>query len=84
MRAPLLYGAASIRYYDPLHPIQSGITMKNATMINLAAGMCRWPVGDPKNADFHFCGGPSDPGLSYCEEHMRLAHSASTRKVKAA
>jgi GcrA cell cycle regulator len=34
---------------------------------------CRWPIGDPQNADFHFCNRKKVTGLPYCEFHARRA-----------
>jgi GcrA cell cycle regulator len=34
---------------------------------------CRWPIGDPQEADFHFCGKTKVTGLPYCEFHARRA-----------
>ena len=34
---------------------------------------CRWPIGDPQMADFHFCNRNKVPGLPYCEFHARRA-----------
>jgi GcrA cell cycle regulator len=34
---------------------------------------CRWPIGDPQLADFHFCGRNKVTGLPYCEFHARRA-----------
>lgn len=34
---------------------------------------CRWPIGDPREVDFHFCGKESVPGVVYCEFHARRA-----------
>lgn len=38
---------------------------------------CRWPIGDPKQADFHYCGMPRLEGLPYksryCPFHGFLA-----------
>ena len=34
---------------------------------------CRWPIGDPQLADFHFCGKKKVTGLPYCEAHARRA-----------
>lgn len=34
---------------------------------------CRWPIGDPQDAEFHFCGRNKVPGLPYCEFHARRA-----------
>ena len=39
----------------------------------LTEGCCRWPIGDPQQADFHFCGKSKIPGLPYCEVHARRA-----------
>jgi GcrA cell cycle regulator len=42
---------------------------------------CSWPVGDPKQPGFHFCGEPSEPGRPYCAQHC---HQAYQRKSEAA
>lgn len=34
---------------------------------------CRWPIGEPQEADFHFCGKNKAQGLNYCEHHARRA-----------
>ena len=34
---------------------------------------CRWPIGDPQETDFHFCGKRKVNGLPYCEHHARRA-----------
>jgi len=34
---------------------------------------CRWPIGDPQSADFHFCNQNKMAGLPYCEFHARRA-----------
>ena len=34
---------------------------------------CRWPIGDPQQSDFHFCGRKKVLGLPYCEFHARRA-----------
>ncbi len=34
---------------------------------------CRWPIGDPQTAEFHFCGKNKVAGLPYCEFHARRA-----------
>ena len=51
-------------------------------MINLTSGMCRWPIGDPKEENFHFCDASRDHALSYCEEHMVMAHAPDNRRKK--
>jgi GcrA cell cycle regulator len=49
------------------------------SMAELKGKMCRWPIGDPREDDFHFCGGNSIAGLPYCEEHAKVAYQASSR-----
>jgi GcrA cell cycle regulator len=39
----------------------------------LTESCCRWPIGDPQQPDFHFCGKSKVPGLPYCEVHARRA-----------
>jgi GcrA cell cycle regulator len=36
-------------------------------MSELRAHMCKWPIGDPKAADFSFCGRAADG--PYCPRH---------------
>ena len=35
---------------------------------------CSWPMGDPKQAGFHFCGEPAEPGRPYCTNHCHVAY----------
>lgn len=39
----------------------------------LEEASCRWPIGDPQEAEFHFCGKTKVTGLPYCEFHARRA-----------
>jgi GcrA cell cycle regulator len=39
----------------------------------LTESSCRWPIGDPQQSDFHFCGRKKVLGLPYCEFHARRA-----------
>ena len=43
------------------------------TIQTLGECSCRWPIGDPQLAEFHFCGKNKVPGLPYCEFHARRA-----------
>jgi GcrA cell cycle regulator len=49
-----------------------------ATSTTLEAHMCRWPIGDPDETGFSFCGRGSEPGRPYCPGHSRLAYKTST------
>jgi GcrA cell cycle regulator len=39
----------------------------------LTEASCRWPIGDPQQSEFHFCGRKKVLGLPYCEFHARRA-----------
>lgn len=43
------------------------------TIQTLTESSCRWPIGDPQAADFHFCGKTKVAVLPYCEFHARRA-----------
>lgn len=40
---------------------------------------CLWPIGDPGDADFHFCGGEAVPSKPYCDEHCARAYIVKSR-----
>jgi len=44
-------------------------------LIELGPHDCRWPYGEPGEADFFFCGGPKVEGRSYCPLHCSVAYT---------
>ena len=42
-------------------------------LTDLDANDCRWPEGDPRHADFHFCGAQKMDGRPYCPQHSALS-----------
>ncbi len=46
------------------------------TLLDLNERVCRWPMGHPGEADFHFCGEAVNPGFPYCVEHCGRAYQA--------
>lgn len=48
---------------------------KGVHLVDLKPNSCRWPEGDPKDADFRFCGEECVAGKIYCEEHCAVAYS---------
>ncbi|MGB6538314.1 MAG: GcrA family cell cycle regulator [Xanthobacteraceae bacterium] len=56
-------------------PIDNVIPIaQRRTLLELNEQTCHWPVGDPGNGDFFFCGGNSVTGLPYCAYHARIAY----------
>jgi GcrA cell cycle regulator len=50
---------------------------KQKTVVTLERHDCRWPIGDPRQPEFHFCGARQLPGRPYCELHWRMAFQPS-------
>jgi len=46
------------------------------SLLDLNDRICRWPMGHPGEADFHFCGSAVNPGFPYCVEHCGRAYQA--------
>ncbi len=41
---------------------------------------CRWPIGDPKDENFCFCGKKVRAGQTYCDEHSEIAYVKQIKK----
>lgn len=53
-------------------------------LMSLTERTCKWPIGDPTEDSFHFCGLPSVTGKPYCEHHVAVAFQPmSTRRDRA-
>lgn len=57
----------------PAKPVPEG-KPGGATILNLTERMCKWPIGDPRDKDFHFCGKAAHGNLPYCAEHAAIAY----------
>lgn len=55
---------------------------ERATILTLKDSMCHWPIGDPGEEDFHFCGRKCQSGASYCDYHARMAYQPVQRRRK--
>ncbi len=42
---------------------------------------CMWPVGDPKEQNFHFCEAPAEPGRPYCAAHCSQAYQRRSEEA---
>jgi len=49
------------------------------TLADLNSQTCRWPHGDPKEDNFHFCGNPILHGKPYCLDHCAAAYVGSNK-----
>ncbi|MEZ5855728.1 MAG: GcrA family cell cycle regulator [Hyphomicrobiaceae bacterium] len=67
-----LYQADVEPYVPPVEEIEIPLHQRKSIQ-TLEECHCRWPIGDPQEADFHFCGKNKVAGLPYCEFHARRA-----------
>jgi GcrA cell cycle regulator len=66
----------------PLEPMaQADGTL--ASVLTVTDRMCRWPIGDPTDQKFAFCGRDACDG-PYCTEHARLGFQPQRARVRKA
>lgn len=64
----------------PPHVQDAAISLEQRrSLVELTDNCCHWPVGDPSQPDFFFCGAvvtqpDRDRPRPYCPSHMRRAH----------
>lgn len=81
LKSPLVMGNAALsfepepeaEFVDNIIPMHQRLTL-----LELTDETCKWPVGDPQHADFHFCGGRAVNGMPYCAHHCRLAYQPAS------
>lgn len=66
-----------------LAPSEADLPLAESKKINLLDmpmfGACRWPLGDPRDEAFCFCGADTgSPKLTYCPSHHALSSRAPT------
>jgi hypothetical protein len=67
---------------DP-EPLDNVITIgERRALLELTDKTCRWPIGDPGQPNFRFCGRQTVTG-PYCADHSRMAYQPpNLRSVK--
>ncbi|MEM9062471.1 MAG: GcrA family cell cycle regulator [Pseudomonadota bacterium] len=57
---------------------------KRIPLLDLTERTCKWPIGDPTEESFAFCGLECVPGKPYCEYHVAVAFQPmSSRRDRA-
>jgi GcrA cell cycle regulator len=81
---PQTHGASSVpqqaRMQTPMTPAARETQMAPAkpaaprVSAHTGSKTCSWPMGDPKQSGFHFCGEPAEMGKPYCHQHCHVAY----------
>ena len=48
--------------------------MNPTSFQDIKDGLCRWPLGEPEENDFMFCGRNTKEGVVYCQAHHKQAY----------
>ncbi|MEK1889023.1 MAG: GcrA family cell cycle regulator [Phyllobacterium sp.] len=79
--------ALQTEYSTELVPVMKTVTdvvvpiSRRLELVQLNERTCKWPVGDPLQPDFNFCGNDVGESGPYCGYHSRLAYQpASDRR----
>jgi GcrA cell cycle regulator len=80
----LMFAEAPSLAADQTADLESIESAQRCSLLDLAAGKCRWPVADPTGdrggTDFVFCGNAAVTGFSYCAGHARMAYRLPARQ----
>src|SRR5215472_7299532 len=52
------------------------------TILNVTKAHCQFPIGDPANEDFQFCGHGRKQGSAYCDGHHAVCYVPVPKKEK--
>ncbi len=55
---------------------------RRLSLIQLSERTCKWPIGDPLQDGFHFCGNDAGEATPYCSYHSRLAFQPSSERKR--
>ncbi|MCP4316629.1 MAG: GcrA cell cycle regulator [Hyphomicrobiales bacterium] len=67
-----------------LRPVEDVVVpiFRKLALTELTEKTCKWPVGDPMQEDFYFCGSDSDDSGPYCNYHSKLAFQPATERKR--
>jgi GcrA cell cycle regulator len=77
--APAPY-LALVPQLEPLKAEDGSVT----TVLTLSENVCKWPIGDPTDAGFAFCGRGAGASGPYCQDHAALAFQPQQPRKKRA
>ncbi|MGI3901276.1 MAG: GcrA family cell cycle regulator [Janthinobacterium lividum] len=81
--APALVAAPAAAREELAMP--TGLSGAAAAVATLRRGCCRWPIGEPNDNAFRFCGEVvQDEGKPYCPEHRRAGSAGQWSARRAA
>jgi GcrA cell cycle regulator len=71
------------KLFNEAEPAESDQTIhseQHCSLLELSEERCRWPISNPGEKDFCFCGNRPLESLPYCAGHARLAYQPGSRQ----
>lgn len=81
IRAPKLVEVAPRAEPLPPEPAPPPDTSCAVSLLELTSTTCRWPLGDPRDPEFKFCGALCSAEETYCGYHAGIAYVPANRRV---
>lgn len=75
-RARLRSRSAKAAEFKPI-AVETSFECRRVSLTELAFRSCRFPIGDPLEDDFAFCGNDATAGKSYCAGHAALCYRSA-------
>lgn len=78
--APVKSSETEVIVEEKIDIVPSSHPNGKTSLTDLDNHTCRWPIGDPKDENFHFCGRKVRIGQTYCDEHANIAYVKAIKK----
>lgn len=67
-----------------MRPIEDVVVpiSRRLPLTELTEKTCKWPIGDPMQEDFYFCGVDCDDADPYCTYHSKLAFQPTSERKR--
>ncbi len=65
-------GSAPLRTFRRKPKYQSALSLREHPLLGLEDGYCHWPLGNPGEVEFRFCGDKVVTQRPYCVHHLRI------------
>jgi GcrA cell cycle regulator len=74
-----------VQYQVETRPMEEVVVpmSRRVQIMELKEAMCKWPIGDPTQSDFVFCGADCNFGTPYCTYHSSVAYQPASERRRA-
>ncbi len=66
----------------PIEELEVPPEADRVSLLKLNEKMCKWPIGNPGDATFRFCGRGAEAGTPYCVSHSARAYQPVSKRER--